>query len=246
MAKQPVPLEGLADTDVHRFLSRMFRSCALLDKAEVTAASKLVSAMGLPWHHDPQKNWDTLKCLMHVLSDGCQRAPVLDAGSSRSVIGSWLSVLGFEEVHACDLRKKDGDFFQRHGIRFSVQDLTRTSYPDGFFQAVTCISVIEHNVDLPRFCVEMRRILRPGGLLLVSTDYWSEPIDCSGIYPYGPEGGEMRVFSGSDLQRFVEVAADHDLEICSPFDPTTREKAIRWDRVDREYTFAFLAFRRGG
>jgi len=246
MAKELVKIKGLPDKHVHRFLARMFRCCALQTKEEVAAASKLVSSMGLTWHHDPQKNWDTLKCLMYVLTNCRPKLPVLDAGSSKSVICSWLSALGYRELYACDLLEKDADFFKKFGIKFSVQDLTNTDYPDDFFQAVTCVSVIEHNVDLEKFCSEMRRVLRPGGLLLVSTDYWNEPIDCSGIYPYGVEAGEMHIFSAQELDDFVELAARHDLKICSPFDPTTRDKAVRWDRVDRDYTFAFLAFRRKG
>src|SRR3546814_14851469 len=89
----------------------------------------------------------------------------------------------------------------------------------------------------------MRRILRPGGLLLVSTDYWSEPVDCTGIFPYGREAGEMHVFSARELRELSALAAAHQLEPCSPFDPTTREKAVRWERVDRDPTFAVLAFR---
>lgn len=239
-------VDGLADKHMHRFLGSVFRCCALQDRAELAAASKLVSAMGLPWHHDSQKNWDTLKCLMHILHGGKKKLPILDAGSSKSVIGSWLSLLGYTQLFACDLLAKDAEHFDRFGIRFSVQDLTRTDYPDAFFQAVTCISVIEHNVPLPALCTEMRRILRPGGLLLVSTDYWSEPVDCSGVYPYGPEAGEMRVFSADDLRQFVDLAAGHGLKICAPFEPSTRDRAVRWERVDRDYTFAFLAFRRQG
>src|SRR3546814_2079140 len=136
-------------------------------------------------------------------------------------------MLGYRELYACDLLRKAPGFFETYGIRFSVQDLTRTDYPDAFFQAVTCVSVIEHNVDLAGFCAEMRRILRPGGLLLVSTDYWSEPVDCTGIFPYGREAGEMHVFSARELRELSALAAAHQLEPCSPFDPTTREKIGR-------------------
>ena len=53
----------------------------------------------------------------------------------------------------------------------------------------------------------MYRILKPGGSLLLSTDYWCTPIATEGIYPYGREAGEMKVFTPRDiknLQRCVE------------------------------------------
>src|SRR3546814_7463660 len=81
-------------------------------------------------------------------------------------------MLGYRELYACDLLRKAPGFFETYGIRFSVQDLTRTDYPEAFFHAVTCVSVIDHNVDLAGFGAEMRRILRPGGLLLISAAYW--------------------------------------------------------------------------
>src|SRR3546814_3514491 len=109
-------------------------------------------------------------------------------------------MLGYRELYACDLLRKAPGFFETYGIRFSVQDLTRTDYPDAFFQAVTCVSVIEHNVVLAGFCAEMRRILGPGGLLLVSTAYWSEPVDCTGTFPYGRERSEEHT---SELQQLM-------------------------------------------
>src|SRR3546814_2144230 len=58
--------DGVADQHVQRFLGRLFHCCALHDKAELAAASRLAAAMGLPSHHDPQKNWDTLRWEEHT------------------------------------------------------------------------------------------------------------------------------------------------------------------------------------
>jgi len=230
------------------FMPTIAECCALQSQGEISAASTIVEWLGLPWHHDCQKNWDTLKCLYYVLKHADSASPVLDVGaSSGSVILNWLSQMGYAELFACDIREPGVGSLSRYRerrIKFSLQDLTKTNYPECFFRAVTCISVIEHGVPLEAFCREQSRILRPGGLLLISTDYWPEHIDCSGIYPYGEDMGEMKIFQRGELEEFCRTAKKHDLLPCSNLNLDTDEKAVRWDRVDREYTFAFIALQK--
>jgi 2-polyprenyl-6-hydroxyphenyl methylase/3-demethylubiquinone-9 3-methyltransferase len=42
-------------------------------------------------------------------------------------------------------------------------------YPDGAFDAVVCVDVLEHVSDLARVLAEVARVLRPGGLFLYDT-----------------------------------------------------------------------------
>lgn len=226
------------------FLRDVFRNRALQSRAEVAAACELAEWLGLPSHHDPQKNWDCLKCLHFALSHKKLNLPILDVGSSRSVINRWMSMMGFQNLYACDLLAKDPSYFEPYNIQFSVQDLTKTRYESKFFNTITSISVIEHNIDLVAYLEEMARLLRPGGLLLTSTDYWSEPIDCGGIYPYGPDGGEMKVFDPNGIREFVRLGEELGFKLTAPLELDTNEQAIHWERVDRSYTFMFIAMRR--
>lgn len=219
------------------------RCNALRRKEEVEAASRLVELLGLPSHHDPQKNWDTLKCLHYVLGASGPEDAVLDVGGSpKSPILRWLQAAGYRHLYACNLDEK----LDRSGseIRFSVQDLCATDYEDRFFRAITSISVIEHGVPFDRYLLEMARLLRPGGVLLTSTDYWSEPVDCTGIFPYGPTMPEMRVFRPEELEELVAMAPEYGFELCAPLELETEERVIHWERVDRRYTFAFIALRK--
>jgi SAM-dependent methyltransferase len=227
---------------VVQYLAGLMECRALQTKAEQQAATELVRLLGLESHHDPQKNWDSLKAIAYVLSLGDFESPVLDAGSGgRCVAARWLRHLGYKRLYACDLKAVDVKALKAAGIIYAQSDVTATPYADNFLQAVLCISVIEHNIPLQAFLAEMSRILRPGGLLLISTDYWSESVDCTGIFPYGEEAGEMKVFQPREIEQFVASAKQVGLELCAPFQPGTTERAVHWERVDREFTFAFLA-----
>lgn len=230
--------------DLLQFLATARDNNALQSKAENAAVSALLSLLDLPPHHDAQKNWDSFKALLAILALTGPDARVLDVGASLSCILRWLKRLGYDDLHACDVKDSGKKYYEDLKVSFTVQDLTHTRYPDQHFDAITSISVIEHNVDLNQYLVEMKRLLRPGGLLISSTDYWSAPVDCTGIFPYGEQWGQMKVFQPDELEGFVRLAESHGFAATGPLDLSTREKAVRWERVDRDYTFAFIALRK--
>ena len=42
-----------------------------------------------------------------------------------------------------------------------------------YFKNITCLSVIEHEVDIKKFVTEVSRILTDGGKLYLTFDYWT-------------------------------------------------------------------------
>jgi SAM-dependent methyltransferase len=94
-------------------------------------------------------------------------------------------------------------------------DLTDLPFEDGEFDAVFCISVIEHLPweSIPLALLQLRRVLRPGGRLLLTTDY------CRGateeMWYEGP-GERFRVdwsvFDEPRLRRFILEAEGFRVE----------------------------------
>ncbi len=104
----------------------------------------------------------------------------LDAGSGITPFGHALAARGWD-VTACDfdgslmrdLAAADMAAVYGSAVRYEQQDLTRITYPDASFDLVTCVSVIEHigaPADQLAFA-ELRRVLKPGGLLVVTVDF---------------------------------------------------------------------------
>lgn len=218
----------------------------LKSKAEMNAATFLIEKLGLPLHNDHQKNWDTLKALYYVARSTDSKSSILDAGGGlHSPVLNALASFGYDSIYACDVVDVNytPDKFSDK-IKFSVQNIEQTDYPAQFFHAVTCLSVIEHGVDHRRFFAEMSRITKEDGLLIITADYWPDFIDCSGIFPYGTDNPEMKVYQAEDINDLVQMGNEFGFELCAPLKLTASERAVRWDAVDREYTFIFIAMRK--
>jgi SAM-dependent methyltransferase len=217
-------------------------NAVLLSREQVDAAVEQVKRLGLPAMSDRPKNWDSLAALDVVLERTSRRARVLDAGSEKySMILPWLSMYGYRHLVGCNL------VFQRPArmgaIRYEYGDVTATRYADASFDAVTCLSVVEHGVDLGAYFAEMARILKPGGVLVTSTDYWETPLDTGGRTAYGVP---IHVFDAAEIRQAFELARGFGFEPLSPIDLAAREKVVEWKPHGLAYTFLVFSMVRAG
>src|SRR5437660_1770221 len=78
---------------------------------------------------------------------------------------------GATELHGVEIVVDRAKLARERGINAVVADLNRTlPYADGSFDLVHSNQVIEHISDLDTFLGEIHRILRPGGMSLISTE----------------------------------------------------------------------------
>ncbi|MFB9376649.1 glycosyltransferase [Kineococcus gynurae] len=226
------------------------RTGVLQGQEEVAAALAQARRLHLPAHPDTPKNWDALGAVAAVLTladDGSRRARVLDAGSARySPVLPWLRLygLGGEPGALAGINLEFGDPVHRDGVEFRRGDVTATGLPDGSLDAITCMSVIEHGVPLVPFLTESARVLRPGGVLVVSTDYDADPPDTTGVTAYG---APVHIFSPAEIRGFVADAAAVGLELVGDLTDDVLahpERPVHWKRTGLDYTFVLLTFRR--
>jgi SAM-dependent methyltransferase len=163
---------------------------------------------------------------------------LLDAGAARySSILPWLYLYGLRQLVGTNL-----EFARhtRHGpVRFEPGDVTASPFRDGWFDAITCMSVIEHGVPVERFAAESARLLRPGGLLVLSTDYDQDPPDTAGRTAYGVP---VKVFGPTDIVQLVKVADTYGLELLGELQLRHEERPVSWKRAGLDFTFIRLAF----
>ena len=199
-----------------------------------------ITACGLPPHPERTKNWDLLIALGLILERTPTRGAVLEMGSTQySKLLPWLYLYGYRSLVGIDL-VYDAPILA-DPIVYRPMDLTRTTFADASFDAIACLSVIEHGVDLGTFARESARLLRPGGILVASTDYWHEPVDTGGQEAYGVP---IRILTPADIASLIEAARTAGLRELRPFDSTCEERVVRWKPYGLEYTFAAVAFER--
>ena len=104
---------------------------------------------------------------------------VLDAGCGVGGSAIWLTRELGVQVVGINVVPGEIDRGRRYARRrnvadrvtFELQDMTRTTYPDGSFDVVWAIESICHVPDKREFLAEARRLLKPGGRLVVADGF---------------------------------------------------------------------------
>ncbi len=223
-------------------------SCAVLkSEHEVLGSIEQVQRLGLPLFggtaaSKDAKNWDSLAALELILNNTDPRARIFDAGGAPySMILPWLALYGYRDLTAGNLVFEQP--IQKGPIRYEHQDITQTTYPNARFDAITCLSVIEHGVDLAAYFKEMARILKPGGLLITSTDYYDSQVDTRGQVAFG---APIHIFSADEITHALELATASGLELVAPLNLTVGERVVTWSPYDLSYTFIVFSMRKVG
>lgn len=143
---------------------------------------------------------------------------LLDVGCGDGAFG--VLVQGkVAEVHGIEWAERAIEQAQTRGIQIRRCDLNRESFPyaDSWFDAVACLDVIEHVLDPRRLLHEIRRVLRPGGVLILTTPnlryvHFLSRLLFKGRFPRtsndpeGYDGGHLHYFTFGDLGTLLTEA----------------------------------------
>ena len=182
------------------------------------------------------KSWDVLATINFLERHVDKDAPILDIGCYASEVIISLHKLGYSNLVGADLNPGLGTMPYNDRIRYEIADFMHTSFPNESFQAITSISVIEHDFNGHALLTEMSRLLRPGGYFIASFDYWPEKIDTSGTRFFNMD---WKIFSREEVRHFISEAADFGLHPLGEMAYASGEKPV--DCAGKQYTFGWLA-----
>ncbi|MFZ0316412.1 MAG: methyltransferase domain-containing protein [Nitrososphaeraceae archaeon] len=238
----------------------MTYNSVLKNLSEVNYAINNLHSLGLFAHPDKVKSWDTYK-MVKIISEGDRSSFILDVGCNGSPILSILKRLGFKNLYGCDLFLKKIpstlteivyplyrpiiEMYEDKAFNISIQNLEKTNFQDKMFDYITSLSVIEHGVNIQNYFKEMNRIMKKGGILLTSTDYWPDKILNIIKTKHNHRNDPDNVFSKEEIEKDVLKAAElNDLILTEPIDFSFENKVVHYNVTGLDYTFIFFALKK--
>ena len=238
----------------------MTYNSVLKNLSEVNYAINNLHSLGLFAHPDKVKSWDTYK-IVKIISEGDRSSFILDVGCNGSPILSILKRLGFKNLYGCDLFLKKIpstlteivyplyrpiiEIYEDKAFNISIQNLEKTNFQDKMFDYITSLSVIEHGVNIQNYFKEMNRIMKKGGILLTSTDYWPDKILNIIKTKHNHRNDPDNVFSKEEIEKDVLKAAElNDLILTEPIDFSFENKVVHYNVTGLDYTFIFFALKK--
>jgi SAM-dependent methyltransferase len=188
------------------------------------------------------KSWDVWNILQLVRQAVPDRAAsIFEMGSYNSEIPLALWRAGYRRIRAADLNPV-GRAIRWYGnaIDFRTEDFHAPDLTPGSVDVMTAVSVIEHGYHQRRLLDTVERLLRPGGVFCLTTDYHQEKLSV-------PEelrlfGLTYRIFSRSEIEELVAEAGRRGLEPLGDLRWEPSDYPIEW--LGRRYTFLLLALRK--
>jgi SAM-dependent methyltransferase len=167
----------------------------------------------LGWHVMRHQNSAIQSMLAHP-AVSLQGKSVLDFGCGTRPYEEWFGAAG-AQYHGADI---DGS------AEVAVRADGTLAAASAAFDMVASFQVLEHVWDLATYLGEARRVLKPGGWLLLSTH---------GSWFYHPHPGDYRRWTGEGLRLEVEAHGFRMLEMRPVVGP------LAWTSILRSFGFGY-------
>ncbi len=123
------------------------------------------------YHLQEYRNWwfeSRRDMIFHLLKTENSNSMILDIGCSGGTFIEGLKKIGFKNIYGIDISPNAIDLCKSKGIQnVFVMDGTKPEFSDGQFDIVIASDVLEHVKSEGIALCEWKRILKPGGKLIV-------------------------------------------------------------------------------
>jgi 2-polyprenyl-3-methyl-5-hydroxy-6-metoxy-1,4-benzoquinol methylase len=133
------------------------------------------------WLHCIRRDWITEALHRYASSESRETGAALEVGPGSGVYLPILADL-FQVVNGSDIE----DAYLKHAhtllskisnLSLAVDDITDSKLPEGSFDLILCTEVVEHIPDSQAAIAQMHRLLKPGGVLVLSTPQRYSPLE---------------------------------------------------------------------
>lgn len=218
-------------------LSKLSLNCFLKTRKHIDECTQAIVSNNLICHGLSCKDFD-IRYIVPYLTDGS----ILDMGASGSfILHNAIKLNTAGRKVGIDLSSVPAHD-RADGAEYFEGDLMRTPFSDEEFQAVTCLSVVEHSVDYNLLAKECSRLLKSGGQLFLTCDYFDPKPDTSAMKLYSLD---WNILDKQDVLRLVGALSKHGLKITRDIDWTTEEAVINptyCSPANVSYTFGIFHF----
>lgn len=216
---------------------------------------------GLQLHSEPVKCWDFNNIREILLErDRDKNARIVDLGCGPSSYGcltmEFLRSIGYKNLVGIDLHIP---FYSRvitlirgwtkyrtlRPYQMKSADILSTGLKSKTVDVAILLSVVEHGVDFEGMFRELNRIMKIGGIIYISTDYWDDKIiDAPKFAKSGAHDNTQlpwQIFDRDSIQKFIALSANHGFQVVGRRDmPYCEERPVFWNNVF--YTFIAMVF----
>ncbi|MEG4007153.1 FkbM family methyltransferase [Microcoleus sp. Pol11C1] len=204
---------------------------------EIYKCTDYLHRNGYASHNLVCKDWD-IAHIIFDLSDG----NLLDMGSSDSYILKNAVLKNVQgEKYGIDLQPPDVPLEE---VKYMIGDLMDTKLPDHYFTNITCLSVIEHEVDFKKFATEVSRLLIENGKLYVTFDYWTPKLKPD----FKLYDRLWNPLDENDTKNLIDKCKNCGLNLVEPVDWSLGDAVIKpgyfSPGANISYTFGMLVFQK--
>ena len=214
-------------------------NCMLRSRKEVDSCTEQINNYGLIAHPFSCKNFDIMRVVPRI-ADG----NILDMGSSGgSCILENAIRIGIEGRKVGIDMEYESDF-SKEGVEYFKGDLIKTTFENEYFQTLCCLSVLEHGISYTELAKESARILKTGGKLFITCDYFDPKVDTTDV---GDKlyGLKWNILDRKDVMELIEAMSTYGIKITSSMNWETKEKVINpqfYAPYGKSYTFCAMEF----
>lgn len=148
-----------------------------------------------------RNRYQFIKKNLASLSQGQGGLRILNLGAGEGDYDAMIASHA-DHLYSCDLNEADVAFAREFNkgndkITYQVEDGLNLSFPDNHFDVITCMEVIEHVGQPEQLLSEIKRVLKPGGHLLMTFPRQSFPWTYDPINRFFAPLGQKRISQGA-------------------------------------------------